>query len=745
MRNKGKRRSAMALAAWFAVEGVMCAYGKAGQPGCDEAMYVTMDPYGNTTQASVVKSYSLHGAKEIVDYGDYLEVNNMTDHTVPDIDGAQVIFRLPEDSGADRFYFEGKLEPGKVEKSLPWDIHVTYRLNGVERTMEELVHEKGLVEITIDAIPDKTCSDYYKNNMTLETVAMVDMEKNLSVEAKGAQVQSMGTMKTVLFMALPGEEQHFQLNIGTDDFEFGGLMFLMVPVTLSQLEDLEELRDAKDTVKDSADAISDSLDVLLDSLEGMEDGLKMTVDGLASLEQSRQVISRRKDGIYVDADRALEVLNELSQRGVPFTGYVEEARKALEDGNDDLNELTDLVQDLDIDLDDLGRDLADVKADLRTTESLLGAAGKDLRAWEQQLEKLKKDLEQLKSAKKALESSTGRAQIYEETLERLRQILEDHEDVLGISPEEVERLKEQLDQILGAGLSHIPAEELERLIASASDALRQIQGGDLEGFLPEIGLRQLIEQLRQLAGKGQEEASAKLDSLIDQVQGQVDALETMVRRVREGGENLSHVLEDSRDVIDTLRDTGDRTQDLIWQVSSMRDTVNKYHQTATAAMDDTKGLIDSAVRGTSAMYQLMVEVESTLKQAGIPLNKGTRDTIAGLSEALNQGIEGLSQTTVIRGAKDTVEDLIEDKWDEYTGEKMNLLNADVNAQKMSFTSLKNPEPESLQIILRTEGTGEAEEEPETETDESFHSEGNFLDRIWNIIMEIFRSIAGIFR
>ena len=144
------------------------------------------------------------------------------------------------------------------------------------------------------------------------------------------------------------------------------------------------------------------------------------------------------------------------------------------------------------------------------------------------------------------------------------------------------------------------------------------------------------------------------------------------------------------------------------------------------------------------MYQLMTDVESTLKQAGIPLDRGAKTTIAGLSEALNQGIEGLSQTTVIRNAKTTVEDLIDDKWDEYTGEKMNLLNADVNAQKVSFTSLKNPEPESLQIILRTEGTGEIQEEPEEETDETFHSQGNFLDRIWNILKEIVRSIASIF-
>lgn len=35
---------------------------------------------------------------------------------------------------------------------------------------------------------------------------------------------------------------------------------------------------------------------------------------------------------------------------------------------------------------------------------------------------------------------------------------------------------------------------------------------------------------------------------------------------------------------------------------------------------------------------------------------------------------------------------------------MTILNADIHAEKVSFTSGENPEPQSLQIILRTEGT-----------------------------------------
>ena len=45
--------------------------------------------------------------------------------------------------------------------------------------------------------------------------------------------------------------------------------------------------------------------------------------------------------------------------------------------------------------------------------------------------------------------------------------------------------------------------------------------------------------------------------------------------------------------------------------------------------------------------------------------------------------------------KNTVEDLADEKWEEYTGEDMTILNADIHAEKVSFTSGENPEPQSL--------------------------------------------------
>ena len=47
-----------------------------------------------------------------------------------------------------------------------------------------------------------------------------------------------------------------------------------------------------------------------------------------------------------------------------------------------------------------------------------------------------------------------------------------------------------------------------------------------------------------------------------------------------------------------------------------------------------------------------------------------------MTVALNQAFEGLAKTGVIKDAKKTVEDLVDETWNEYAGEDMTILNAD---------------------------------------------------------------------
>lgn len=744
MDKKIKRAVSGTLAAVMTASAGIASFGAAGVPVCDEAMYVTMDPYGGISEASVVKSYELHGAREITDRGTYQAVHNMTGMEEPEVDGDTVIFRLLEEPENDRFYFEGRMEPEEVSETLPWDIAVSYRLNGVERRLEELAHEKGVLKISIDAVPNAGTSEYFRNNMTMEIAAVVDMDQNLSVEAPGAQIQSIGSMKTVLFMVMPGEEQHFELEIGSNDLEFSGLLFLMAPVTISQLERLEDLRKARDTVKDSADAIGDSLDVILDSLDGLQGGLGSTVEGLGQLDRSRQILSDAKGGIYVDADQALALLKELSDRGIPFPAYVEEARKALEDMNGELNAMNTSVQALDDQLESLGYGLKHVTMDLNDTADLLYDTRHDVGDLEDGLARLRKDLEELKEKKEAVRKRVAELKKVIARLKELQEQIQGHGDVLGISDQEREELMEQLSGFCG-GFADEAWEKYEAVTASGSDAVGDALG-DLAGVGTEIagkGLSRLIRALEALVGAA--EKPSRLESMIGSVTQSISTLEHIIYRVHRDGESLENVLSDTGDVADTLRHTAATGQNLVEHVDRLTGILNTYHGTASASLKDTGLLIDSAVRGTDAMHTLLSNVEESLKKAGEPLDAGTKKTIEGLSSALSAALSGLSETGVIRDAKNTVEDLADEKWEEYTGEDMTILNADIHAEKVSFTSGENPEPQSLQIILRTEGTKETEEDSVPAMSEDFQAEGNIFQRLWSILVRIAEAVAGVFR
>ena len=127
-------------------------------PVYDEAYYAMTDYYGNLTEGSVVKSYLTNGYSTLTDYGQYDEVLNLTDGTVPSSAGGMTTFRFDAGTAPSHFYFEGKTT--RPFEALPWTLAVSYKLNGVPTRAEELAGKTGVVEINLDAIPNPDAIEY---------------------------------------------------------------------------------------------------------------------------------------------------------------------------------------------------------------------------------------------------------------------------------------------------------------------------------------------------------------------------------------------------------------------------------------------------------------------------------------------------------------------------------------------------------------------------------------------------------
>lgn len=224
---------------------------------------------------------------------------------------------------------------------MPWTLSVSYTLNGVAARAEDLAGKTGVVEITLDAIPNEAASEYARNNYTLEAMAVFNQDNILSLEAPGAQVQLIGNLRAVLFIALPGEEQHFVIRVGCEDFSFDGLTILMVPATLGQLEEIAKLSQRKDDLEEDYNKLSGSLDTLLNSFADLGSSLRDTADGLDQLNHARDTISNGKDQIYADGDKVLNDLESLNNSLNTIPGHLDDADDSITEVTDSLSEVTD--------------------------------------------------------------------------------------------------------------------------------------------------------------------------------------------------------------------------------------------------------------------------------------------------------------------------------------------------------------------------------------------------------------------
>lgn len=334
----------------------------------DETYYATLDYYGGALDSSVVKSYKTCGNDTITDYGTYDQVINLTDDLEPAVGDGTVTFQLGADAPS-RFYFEGKTT--KPLDEFPWKLSLSYALNGVPTKAEDLAGKNGLVEITLDAVPNPNASEYSRDNLVLTAMSTFNGDDVLSLEAQGAQVQLVGNLYCVLFMVMPGEEQHFTIRVGSDDFSYDGMVLLAVPATLSQLDQVADLRDAKEKAEDSYDAIQDSLDVVLNSLDGMSGSLNATANGLDQLNRARGTISSGKNQVYDSLDIALDAAGPLTESLKPMASHLTAAQQALTDTTSLLNQMSTNVTELKPEVTNTQTILKNLKSDLEDLQEFL--------------------------------------------------------------------------------------------------------------------------------------------------------------------------------------------------------------------------------------------------------------------------------------------------------------------------------------------------------------------------------------
>ena len=939
----------------------------------DEAYYAMTDYYGNLTDGSVVKSYRTNGIATLTDYGDYDEIINLTDGTVPARNGGMTTFRLDEKALPGTFYFEGKTT--KPFQQLPWTISMSYTLNGVPTKAEDLAGQAGVVEIHLDIVPNERASEYARNNYTLEAMTIFNQDDILSLEAPGAQVQLIGNLRAVLFLGLPGEECHYTIRVGSEDFAFGGMTFLMVPATLSQLEEIAKLSERKDDLEDNYNKLSGSIDSLLDAMTAMTGSLNASANGLEQLNKARGIFSDGKGVIYSGTDALREDFFNLADVLEPMEGQIETLSKTISDSKSTLRSMTNTVSDLKGDLKDVEsalRDLEDGTGDARKVFSALGSLRKSLKALQEALGGTVKDtsgkldetidknqnvgsttVNQVKEAHSAYVEK-DRKTFYQNLLElkgtdtaeaaaTVRKIMATRQELSNLKTTlaQVEATRQQLQERLEQTQQKDPelnspeAKRLQAGIAECDENIAKIKAGiqQYEAGLEASGANRLetayqaksqmtfqqfcqqvlgqsaatAKQMNDLwlvyasgkveydkdsptgaetpdqggtlsgellhndpedssekntssgdsapsgdhsdgssektpGGNGSESTDAgsgtgdqvssgaqnppdssntdengsentgsgenngenndggsQKDStdapnppdpenpgtetepdaplppsesvggaVVDLISGGLDSamaeiaklqksLAGVMNRLKDPTsqvisdlsalcgqiENLSSLLNSAEDLSAAIRHSSADLRDILDDVEDLQDILDDYEPVLQDTLKTVSSLSTSAIKTIRDTQGLISDTEALMKSTGATLDDGTKQTLEGLAAVLRSTAKTMGTAGQIKDAKTSICDIIEDTWDEYTGDVNNLLLMDATAEAVSLTDSRNPSPESIQILIRTQEITMPDED-ETEAEAAAEVQTTFWGRVAQMFKDFWAAITGLF-
>ena len=723
----------------------------------DETMYVNLDYYGTATQINVVKGCSTNGITEYTDYGTYDKVVNMTDDTEPVIGDGTVTWKLPDKNS--RFYYQCTMPNTSVE--LPWTFDVSYKLNGVDTDASKLAGASGLVEVDVKAIPNEKANEYYKNNMMLTVLVPVDMEKCYSVDAPGAQVQSVGSYKAAMFAALPGEDGDFTVRVGTDDYESIGIIMMMIPGTLDDLNHIKDLKVAKDTWREDGNKMYDSVDELLKTVESMKTDVSGIKGGLANLDNARSSVSANRKQIEALSTQALADLQSVTDQTTVMIPYLQTARDAITDINSNTQAISNTMEDMQYELDRLYDKLGSLSKSLRQASTELN---------------------------KGLVSDQTQADIEKDITEKtteVQKMLEELEGLLGLGTASLSLTEEDLND-LNQSISAANGTELKRITKSEttdenseSKASKSESDATVSAFGKEVSAESLADEgpsgepgsggvndasWEEEIGNAEDDVEDALAALSatgypDGVAGLIAASKGIFANAEEVQKNAKNIVNNVNNAFKTAGNITDKTastlsalksstDELINLLDDMRvliDTTDKYVPSMLDSLSDSEELMNRLTKALNTTHDILSLLNDTLISAGDSLDAGTKETLQSLEKILDKNLTMIDNISEVRDAGASMKNTLDEQLDKFEDEN-NFLNIDPEAEKISFTSSKNPSPNSIQIVLRTDEISDDDDTTDISDAESAStSDESPLKRMWNVLVAIVKAVVQIFK
>jgi len=294
-----------ALALPTAALEVSQAWGVEPEAAKDEVVYVKAGADGATQGLYVVNVFDTGSVQTVDDPARYTRVKNLTttDALVQE-NGAVQVSTLADQP----FYYEGEMD---AATPLPWDVSLTYYLDGAQIAPDELAGKSGRLRIEFAVTArggDAEAAGLadFAESCVMQAQGTFPESAFKVEEAEGATVAHVGDNAVISYLVLPGESAVYAIEGDARAFSYEGWQISAMPLGLAidlaeqdtaQLSDKTgELEDATAQLSDGAASLESGLGSLASGSGDLAYGTGEVAAGATELAGGASSLARRSDG-----------------------------------------------------------------------------------------------------------------------------------------------------------------------------------------------------------------------------------------------------------------------------------------------------------------------------------------------------------------------------------------------------------------------------------------------------------------
>lgn len=253
-----------------------------------EVVYAKLAGDGSLQNTYVVNTLEPTEEGVLYDFGNYQQVQNLTDASALGLTGDAVSIDISADEVGKQFGYQAD----KGTSVLPWNVSVGYTLDGETVSAGDLAGKSGALDARVAITRNNNVEDssFFENYLVTVTVTLdADVARNIS--APDAQVALSGADTQLTFMVMPDKEKTIGFSADVTNFTMGSMQVAAIPFaiafdfpdTSSLLAQFSQLTAATQTLDSAATALAVGAGDLASGVSGLSDGAANVSQNLAGV------------------------------------------------------------------------------------------------------------------------------------------------------------------------------------------------------------------------------------------------------------------------------------------------------------------------------------------------------------------------------------------------------------------------------------------------------------------------------